>query len=61
MSTPNHKRTSQRVTITLPFHVHERICTIADAQGRSQSNLMAYMLERGVEILFPASDPTRLG
>jgi predicted HicB family RNase H-like nuclease len=61
MNTPNYKRTSQRVSITIPFQVHERICTIASEQGRSHSNLMAYMLERAVEILFPGSDPTRLG
>lgn len=58
MNTPHYKRTSQRVTITVPFHVHERICAIADEQGRSNSNLMAYMLERGVELLFPKSNPT---
>lgn len=61
MNTPNYKRTSQRVTITVPFHVHERICSLANEQGRSNSNLMAYMLERAVEILFPSSDSTRLG
>jgi predicted HicB family RNase H-like nuclease len=58
---PYSKRSSQRVTITVPFHVHERICNIANEQGRSHSNLMAYMLERAAEILFPSSDPTRLG
>lgn len=61
MTISDYKRSSQRVTITVPFHVHKRICAIADSQGRSQSNLMAYMLERAVEILFPLSDPTRLG
>lgn len=61
MNTPNYKRTSQRVTITIPFQVHERICALANEQGRSNSNLMAYLLERAVEILFPASDSTRLG
>lgn len=58
MNTPHYKRTSQRVTITVPFHVHERICAIADEQGRSNSNLMAYMLERGVELLFPLRNST---
>jgi hypothetical protein len=58
---PHSRRSSQRVTITVPFHIHERICSIANEQGRSNSNLMAYMLERAVEILFPSSDPTRLG
>ena len=61
MNTPHYKRSSQRVSITLPHHVHQRICAVADEQGRSYSNLMAYMLERGVEILFPSTNQTRLG
>ena len=61
MNTPYYKRTSRRVTITVPFHVHERICALAFEQGRSTSNLMAYMLERGVELLFPQNDLTGLG
>lgn len=46
-------RSSQRVTITLPFSVYQQIVSLADDQGRSTSNLMAYMLERGIELLFP--------
>jgi predicted DNA-binding protein len=46
-------RSSQRVTITLPFSVYHRIVALADDQGRSTSNLMAYLLERGIELLFP--------
>ena len=58
MTTPYAKRSSQRVTITLPFHVHERVCALSDEQGRSNSNLMAYLIERGLELVFPPCDPT---
>ena len=53
MNTPHYKRTSQRVTITVPFHVHERVLALSDGHGRSASNLMAYLLERGLDLLFP--------
>lgn len=56
---PYAKRTSKRVTITVPFLIHERITALADDQGRSTSNLIAYMLERGLDLLFPAKgDPS---
>ena len=59
MNTPNYKRSSQRVTITVPFHVHERVMALSTEHGRSASNLMAYLLERGLELLFPdKSDPS---
>ncbi len=48
---PHSKRSSQRVTITVPFHVHERIATMAAQQGRSISNLMAYLLEGALDRL----------
>ena len=46
-------RSSHRVTITLPYSVYQQIVSLADNQGRSTSNLMAYLLERGIELLFP--------
>ena len=61
MNTPNYKRSSQRVTITVPFHVHQRLLTLSNEQGRSTSNLMAYLIERGLDILFPPTNPTGLG
>ncbi len=59
MTTPYFKRSSQRVTITIPFHVHERILALSDEHGRSASNLMAYLIERSLDLLFPQkSDPS---
>jgi len=53
MTYPSVFRSSQRVTITLPYSVYQRVVSLADDQGRSTSNLMAYLLERGIELLFP--------
>lgn len=59
MTTPYFKRSSQRVTITIPFHVNERVLALSDEHGRSASNLMAYLLERGLDLLFPVkADPS---
>lgn len=59
MTIPYFKRSSQRVTITIPFHVHERVLALSDEHGRSASNLMAYLLERGLDLLFPVkADPS---
>ena len=55
MNIPFMKRCSQRVTITTPFHVHERVLTLSDEHGRSASNLMAYLIERSLDLLFPTS------
>jgi hypothetical protein len=52
---PYSKRSSQRVTITIPYTVHERVCALADKQGRSASNLMAYLLEGALERLDSSS------
>jgi len=43
------KRRPVRITITIPCHVFENITTQADYQGRSTSNLAAYLLEEGLE------------
>jgi predicted DNA-binding protein len=61
MSTLNYARNSQRVSVTVPFHVHQRILALSDHQGRSMSNLMAYILERGLDLLFKDIDLTHLG
>jgi hypothetical protein len=34
-----------RVTITVPHHTHEALLTRSDIEGRSLSNLAAYLLE----------------
>ncbi|QBE68899.1 hypothetical protein SynWH8101_1313 [Synechococcus sp. WH 8101] len=39
-------RAPQRITITIPLHVYEQIAKRSTQEGRSMSNLAAYMLER---------------
>ena len=55
MTLPFHKRCTQRITITIPYNVHQRVLTLSDNQGRSASNFIAYMLERGLETFYPNS------
>jgi macrodomain Ter protein organizer (MatP/YcbG family) len=52
---PYSKRSSQRVTITIPYTVHERVCALANKQGRSTSNLMAYLIEGALDRLDSSS------
>jgi hypothetical protein len=46
---PILKRKSQRITITVPHAVYEGLQQVADDQGRSLSNLLAYLLECSLE------------
>jgi len=46
---PKYARSSKRVTITIPFHVFNSIVNRSQEEGRSASNLMAYLLERAIE------------
>jgi len=39
-------RAPQRITITIPLHVYEQIAKRSTQEGRSMSNLAAYLLER---------------
>jgi hypothetical protein len=39
------RRTPQRVCATLPWHLHQRLQDRADHEGRSLSNLIAFLLE----------------
>ena len=39
----------RRITITIPHSTFEHLIQRSDEQGRSLSNLAAYMLERGCE------------
>ncbi len=43
------QRKTQRATITLPQGVLEDLLAIADEDGRSLSNLIAYMVESRLE------------
>lgn len=47
------QRKPQRLTITVPWSTFERIERHATEQGRSLSNLSAYLLERALEELEP--------
>lgn len=42
------KRCSQRITITIPHNVYSQLMDLSDEQGRSTSNLCAYLLERSM-------------
>jgi predicted DNA-binding protein len=53
MINPYAKRTSQRLTITLPWNVHQRTIALSNDQGRSLSNLAAYLIERALDEFFP--------
>ncbi|QNI79273.1 CopG-like ribbon-helix-helix domain-containing protein [Synechococcus sp. RS9909] len=39
-------RAPQRITITIPLHVYEQIAKRSTQEGRSMSNLAAFLLER---------------
>jgi len=39
------QRQPRRITITLSFHVHEALLTRSEEEGRSVSNLCAFLLE----------------
>jgi len=42
---PPHQRCSRRITITLPLLAHQRLQARSDEEGRSLSNLVAFLLE----------------
>lgn len=57
MQNPNHagatrlslvQRKPKRISITLPFHVWNTLVEDSDIQGRSVSNLAAYVIELGL-------------
>lgn len=47
----NLKRTPQRISATVPFTVYERLAVASNRQGRSISNLCAFLIERGLDTL----------
>jgi len=42
------RRKPRRVTITVSWQTYERLQQRADVEGRSTSNLSAYLLEKGL-------------
>ena len=38
-------RKPQRITITIPYITHEQLCNQSTTEGRSLSNLCAYILQ----------------
>jgi hypothetical protein len=42
------RRSPQRVTATLSWHLHQRLVDRATYEGRSISNLMAHLLESAI-------------
>jgi hypothetical protein len=47
--TTNASRAPKRITATIPQAILEKLIQRSDAEGRSLSNLISYLLERGVE------------
>ncbi|MFZ9463427.1 MAG: ribbon-helix-helix domain-containing protein [Vulcanococcus sp.] len=43
-------RSPKRITITMPYGAYEKLQQRSDTEGRSLSNLAAYLLESAVEI-----------
>jgi hypothetical protein len=43
------RRKPQRISTTVTWQVHQRLQDRADLEGRSLSNLVAHLLERGVD------------
>lgn len=42
------QRKPKRISITLPFHVWDTLVSHSDEQGRSFSNLAAFVIEEGL-------------
>ena len=48
-SLPRLNRATKRITITLPYGTFVRLEERSVAEGRSLSNLAAYLIDRGLE------------
>ncbi len=46
---PHFHRSSQRVTITMNWALHQKLIKRSDQEGRSLSNLLAYLIERSCQ------------
>ncbi|QBE68682.1 hypothetical protein SynWH8101_1094 [Synechococcus sp. WH 8101] len=42
-------RIPKRVTVTIPYFVHEQMIKRSNLEGRSMSNLAAYLIERALD------------
>lgn len=42
------KRCTHRITITIPHNVYNQLMDLSDKQGRSASNLCAFLLENSM-------------
>lgn len=42
------QRSPRRLSVTIPFTLHQQLLERSDLEGRSVSNLAAYLLERGL-------------
>ena len=42
------QRSPRRLSVTIPFTLHQQLLDRSDLEGRSVSNLAAYLLERGL-------------
>lgn len=45
------RRTSRRISFTVPFRVYTDLIQVSDHQGRSVSNLCAFLVEGGLHEL----------
>jgi hypothetical protein len=48
--TPLSLRKPQRVSITIPWRLYEKLLRISDQQGRSLSKIACYWLERQADL-----------
>lgn len=49
----------RRITITIPYHVHESLVQRSDYEGRSISNLSAFLLEASLNNKTPEKVTSR--
>ena len=52
-------RKPQRISVTLPHHVNEALIKRSSREGRSISNLAAFLLEQALLDMVPESDAWR--
>jgi hypothetical protein len=53
------QRQPRRVSITLSYHVHEALLSRSEEEGRSVSNLCAFLLEEALLRESRSPEPTR--
>lgn len=51
------KRRPRRLSVTISNHTYERVMHFASLQGRSASNLGAYLIEKGVQQMADTMQP----